>query len=162
MKENKLPLPQTRDYDLYAVMNLIETIRGSVRIIDNHPDPGSLIDCWKSLDETVASMKADLETVYPLLFSDFDQKMEFNVRLIGKVVSRAKQIKKETTEQNGVKWMYMRDGQCLMIALQEVNPDAYKTVNQTEADCFYNDEKIDKFIEKVLAYDAQPIANETN
>lgn len=41
----------------------------------------------------------------------------------------------------------LRIGQSYMIALGEVNLDLYKEVTATDYDCFYNDDKIVKFVE---------------
>ena len=43
----------------------------------------------------------------------------------------------------------LREGQAFMNALSEVNPELYKQITGTEADCFYDDEKIPTFFNKL-------------
>lgn len=39
----------------------------------------------------------------------------------------------------------LRYGQALMNALQDLDPEAYKVISGTEADCFYDDRVVGKF-----------------
>ena len=39
----------------------------------------------------------------------------------------------------------MRAGQCLMLALRELDRDAYILITGTAADCFYNDNRVGAF-----------------
>lgn len=43
----------------------------------------------------------------------------------------------------------IRSGQSLMIALGHYNSELYREITTTEADCFYVDENIEKFFEKI-------------
>lgn len=43
-----------------------------------------------------------------------------------------------------------RVGQALMNALGEISPRLYREITATDADCFYVDSKIIKFIEKII------------
>lgn len=45
---------------------------------------------------------------------------------------------------------HQRDGQALMNALYSVNPDLYQEITGTDADPFYDDNKIEKFWNKVF------------
>lgn len=42
-----------------------------------------------------------------------------------------------------------RRGQALMNSLHGINPDLYKQISYTEADCFYDDKKIPNFLAKL-------------
>lgn len=48
----------------------------------------------------------------------------------------------------------LRKGQNLMNALYELNPDLYKQITGTEADCFYQDKNIHKFWEVGRGHDS--------
>ncbi len=37
--------------DVRLSKNLIDTIKGETRVIENHDDPNAIIDCWNSLQE---------------------------------------------------------------------------------------------------------------
>jgi len=39
----------------------------------------------------------------------------------------------------------LRKGQALMVSLQMSNEDLYNAITGTDADCFYDDSKIEKF-----------------
>jgi hypothetical protein len=47
---------------------------------------------------------------------------------------------------------FMRNGQCLMNALFNVDEMLYQKIYKTEADCFYDDSKCEKFMETITAY----------
>ena len=47
------------------------------------------------------------------------------------------------------KWPGLREGQSMMNALARIRPDLYDAVTGTEADCFYNDNRINDFREAV-------------
>jgi len=42
---------------------------------------------------------------------------------------------------------HVRLGQAYMNALHKISPDLYNEVSQTDADCFYNDDKMVQFTE---------------
>lgn len=44
----------------------------------------------------------------------------------------------------------LREGQSYMNALAEINPELYKKITGTEADCFYDDSKIKNFFDKLV------------
>jgi hypothetical protein len=48
----------------------------------------------------------------------------------------------------------LRFGQALMNVLSKEDPQLYSIIHCTEADCFYDDKKINLFFEKVI--DAMP------
>lgn len=52
----------------------------------------------------------------------------------------------------------LRKGQNLMNALYELNPDLYKQITGTEADCFYQDKNIPKFWEVVKEHDSSSVS----
>lgn len=43
----------------------------------------------------------------------------------------------------------LREGQSLMVALHIVKPDWYRIIIQTKSDCFYQDDKISNFWDKI-------------
>lgn len=45
----------------------------------------------------------------------------------------------------------LRKGQIYMNCLHTIDPDLYKEITGSDADCFYFDGKIDKFLEKLNA-----------
>ena len=47
-----------------AMHNLVNAIIISVRVIDDHPDPGSVDDCWRFLDEQVDDCYNAIEYLY--------------------------------------------------------------------------------------------------
>lgn len=47
---------------------------------------------------------------------------------------------------NKLKSGHLRRGQAYMGALFEVDPELYHDISGTEADCFHDNEKIDKFL----------------
>lgn len=48
------------------------------------------------------------------------------------------------------KYPQLREGQSFMSALNEINPDLYKEITGTDADCFYDDSKTPEFFDKIL------------
>jgi hypothetical protein len=52
---------------------------------------------------------------------------------------------------------HLRLGQSYMNALAEINMDFYKEVTATEYDCFYNDNKIVKFMDYLNDSSIKPI-----
>lgn len=68
-----------------------------------------------------------------------NNKMKFD--LLVQVDTLAKFMKKANPE--------LREGQCLMNALFEVNRILYIQITGTEADCFYDDKKIPDFWNKL-------------
>jgi hypothetical protein len=60
-----------------------------------------------------------------------------NLKLINEVATLAKHMQ--------VKYPHLRQGQALMNALHEVDANMYKQIDQTDADCFYQDARIEKF-----------------
>lgn len=58
-----------------------------------------------------------------------------------KLTEKASSLKNETQS--------LRYGQCLAIALHILKPDLYKIILNTEYDCFYTDEKIPNFWDKI-------------
>lgn len=45
---------------------------------------------------------------------------------------------------------HFRNGQALMNSLREINPELYQKITTTDDDCFYLDEKIQNFFERIL------------
>ena len=50
------------------------------------------------------------------------------------------------------RYPHLRRGQALMNALYEQSQLAYMEITNTEADCFYNDNNIQTFFQKVSEY----------
>lgn len=67
--------------------------------------------------------------------------MKENLKLLIEVDTLGKFLQKKHPE--------FRQGQALMVALSEINPELYKTITGTEADCFYDDKKIPSFFAKL-------------
>ena len=65
-------------------------------------------------------------------------------QLVARVVGRA------NIEQ--ARYPHRRRGQALMNALYEQSQVIYMAVHNTEADCFYNDNNIQTFFQKVSEY----------
>lgn len=42
---------------------------------------------------------------------------------------------------------HLRLGQSFMISLSDINHELYQEITSTDADCFYNDKKIPKFLD---------------
>lgn len=49
----------------------------------------------------------------------------------------------------------LRVGQSLMNALYDINPDLYKTITGTEADCFYSDKRVGQFYNALIDYERE-------
>lgn len=47
----------------------------------------------------------------------------------------------------------LRVGQSLMNALYDINPDLYKTITGTEADCFYSDKRVGQFYNALIDHE---------
>lgn len=42
---------------------LLDTIKAEVRPIEDHPDPGAIEDCWRTVFETAELMKKEIESI---------------------------------------------------------------------------------------------------
>lgn len=49
----------------------------------------------------------------------------------------------------------LRAGQSLMNALYDINPDLYKAITGTEADCFYSDKRVGQFYNALIDYERE-------
>jgi hypothetical protein len=64
------------------------------------------------------------------------------MKVLKKVVDKTIEIMSEDSKQ--------RKGQALFNAIGETHPELYKKYTGTEYDCFYDDSKISKTLEKLL------------
>lgn len=71
-----------------------------------------------------------------------DGKMMNNLNLLVQVDTLGKFLQKKHPE--------LREGQSYMNALAEINPELYKKITGTEADCFYDDKKIPSFFDMLV------------